>query len=134
MASNNIVELNVDQMTMEELKIKLEELSQSVTESKAILSERLKGVLEENEEDEGDYLTSAQINKMSKADLVNQLHELSLKVSGNKHELKMQLKATLEIKDDDTDEEDSQNGDSKAGSHAGVSEEDNDGEIEQQNL
>lgn len=92
MASVEANDYEVDQLTVEELKSKLEELGHPITGSKAVLRERLRGVLEDANQntvdDQNKLLDNAQIELMSKAELVRHLRELSLKVTGNKADLR----------------------------------------------
>lgn len=108
----------VDEVTVYELKTKLEELRLLLLGNKAILRERLRDALGEdhgdlNNEEEHDT-GSAKIYVISKVEFENQLRELRLKLTGNKADLCTRLKTALEIKEEDSSSEEG-GGDDDAG-------------------
>lgn len=100
MADDNI---DVDVLSIDELKAKLESLNLAITRSRSVLRERLLGALTPEQEDEN--LTCEIINAMKKADLVQRLASLSLKTTGNKKELQNRLKAALDLTEDNEDDD-----------------------------
>lgn len=94
-------------LTVDELKDRLEELQLPTTGSRAVLRERLRGAAEQIQDDSNnDKLTNKDVNAMKKTELVGRLRELSLLTTGKKEELRIRLKSALEIREDEsTDEE-----------------------------
>lgn len=95
----------VNALSIEELKTRLEQLELPITGGRSVLRERLKGVLMDDDETNQEELTNSQVNAMKKPELVNRLRELSLKTTGKKDELRSRLKAALEINEDESDDE-----------------------------
>ena len=112
---------DVSEMTVDELKSKLEELGLPLSGSKAILREKLRGATEddnvESDDEVDNDLNGAQIDAMPKAELVERLRGLSLKVTGKKADLCIRFKSDLAIQSEelsnegDEDSNDEQNSD-----------------------
>ena len=96
---------DVSEMTVDELKSKLEELGLPLSGSKDVLRERLRGATEddnvESDDEVDNDLNGAQIDAMSKAKLMERLRGLSLKVTGKKTDLCIRLKSALAIQSEE---------------------------------
>lgn len=66
-----------------------------MTDSKAVLRERLRGALKTEKQDEvnKEVLTKEQMDAMKKIGLVSRLRDLSLKTTGKTEELRIRLKS-----------------------------------------
>lgn len=98
--------MNVEVLTVEELRAKLESMDLPTTGTKAVLRERLRGALEPEEDPDVEDLTCEKIDAMKKAELQRRLEVLSLKATGNKKELQDRLKAALELNEKEEEDED----------------------------
>ena len=134
MATNNTETLDLNKMSLEVMREKLEELGLPLIGSKSVVRERLRGALEDTENandggNDGDNDESREqlnVDALSKNELVVRLRELSLKTTGTKPELRTRLKAALDLNDNES--ENSDNDDRTEDSEHG--EEDDNGEGE----
>ena len=116
MATNNTETLDLNKMSLEVMREKLEELGLPLTGSKSVVRERLRGAYLEDTENANDGNSDESreqllnVDALSKNELVVRLRELNLKTTDNKPELRTRLKAALDLNDNESENSDNDDG------------------------